>query len=658
MFKIHPNLSGAITATLTLLVLLVPDIASANIFDLAAKNVNEVFLNMAFSFVTGVGGMLVAFGGFLLNAGINDFVIGFGDQFQDSGIGFAVDSMWVIIRDFMNLFFIFGLVYIGFKMILNSSDSNTRRWLVNLIIAALLINFSLFFTKVVVDISNQLATQIAISAFEPGSDGKIDMSANLMERMGITSVFSNAKKQADKESAVANGGWSYVIGTGIFLLVTAFVFAAGGFLLLIRFAMLNLFLVLSPVMFIGWILPPVSDVMNRYWKAFLGRAFFAPIYLLFVYFSLSILDALRSTLSAGPNLAAATSGSPAAPAAIENSLPYFVIICIFMIASLSIADKLGADGAGKAMSLGKSLSKKAGRATTRAAGGATIGTAAAVGRNTAGRLADRIVSSERGKAMASNSWVGKKAFKAAGSVADSNFDARSVGGVGKTLGIGEGRKGGYQSAYKEKLKKEEAFLESIKVSEDDAKEGGAEPEVKAFKAAELTLENEKAKEEGIVATERVQHDNEIKRLKGLYDRETDKDNKEKLGKDMDQQRGFIKDIKDKSEANVKIFEKAMKKAEKDMNEAVTRSQYKQVDKYLDGQEKWSKGARSGIRKGAILAAGFAGIPGAVGALGMAGEYAKDEAIKNDLRKKIEGEKKKRRKGEKPAAAAAPTPTAP
>jgi hypothetical protein len=377
--------------------------------------------------------------------------------------------MWVIIRDFMNLFFIFGLVYIGFKMILNSSDSNTRRWLVNLIIAALLINFSLFFTKVVVDVSNQLAAQIAVAAFDqdtetPSKTYRIDMAGSFMNRMNITSVFSQNKNVAPgADDRPANAGLGYIFFTAILFLVTAFVFAAGGLLLTIRFALLNLFLVLSPIMFIGWILPPVSDLMSRYWKAFLGRAFFAPVYLLFIYFSLTILDGFQNQIGTKSAFSSVTQSGSGQVTAIDNSIPFFILVIIFMIASLVIAQKMGADGAGQAVSLGRSLSKKAGRLTTQAAGASSFGLAARVGRSSAGALGNAATSnnnrvgrfinkSAQGSGL--SAFAARRAQDTASVAANASFDVRGIGGVGKSLGIGEGKKGGFKKGMEEREKSE------------------------------------------------------------------------------------------------------------------------------------------------------------------------------------------------------------
>ncbi|HEV7702347.1 MAG TPA: hypothetical protein VGO63_02810 [Candidatus Paceibacterota bacterium] len=64
---------------------------------------------------------------------------------------------WRIIRDFSNIFFIMVLLYIAIKMILGLGGAEIKKMIVQVIVAALLINFSMFMTEVVIDSSNILA---------------------------------------------------------------------------------------------------------------------------------------------------------------------------------------------------------------------------------------------------------------------------------------------------------------------------------------------------------------------------------------------------------------------------------------------------------------------------------------------------------------------
>ena len=64
---------------------------------------------------------------------------------------------WAIVRDLSNIFFILVLLYIAIRMILNIGGSETKKMVTMVIIMALLINFSMFFTEVVIDSTNILA---------------------------------------------------------------------------------------------------------------------------------------------------------------------------------------------------------------------------------------------------------------------------------------------------------------------------------------------------------------------------------------------------------------------------------------------------------------------------------------------------------------------
>ena len=480
-----------LTSLLVAVFLIVPQVAFAG--------VESFFQEILWGILITITGSILWICATIFDYAVNTFVIGFGNLYLGSGIGDAVDRIWFILRDFVNMFFIFGLVYIGFKMILDADNSNTRRWLVNLIIAAVLINFSLFITKAVVDFSNQIATQIAISGFpegglvdskwggedgQPGKVWKVDLANYTISLMGIKDLMNC--KAAGTTGACA-GGWGYIFGTAIFFLITAFVLAAGAFMLLTRFVVLTFFLLVSPFMFISWILPPVSDTMNKYWKAFLARAFFAPVYFLFLYFSLETLNGLQRSLGMsdkGGAWATTFSAPVNGSTPIDSSattLPFFFVICGFMIGSLMIAQKLGDKTADGAMGMLNSAKSKVISGSKKVAGAGTLGVAGAVGQRTVGRGAHALANSQWAQSRAAQGkFGGRTLLKATKGVADSSFDARRVDGLGKNLGIGEGTKGGFSTLVKERKEKDEKFMKSL----DDTNMDDPENKRRAAEAAE------------------------------------------------------------------------------------------------------------------------------------------------------------------------------
>jgi len=493
MSVLKKNIS--ILSLLTLVFLSVPTFAFAEGTITGIEGILWSLVNTVFGFFMGLAGLL-------LNYGVTAFVIGFGDQFSSSGVGFVVDALWINVRDIFNITFIFGLVYIGFKMILNSDDSGTRRALVSLILAALLVNFSLFFTKVIVDFSNILATQIVTGGFGDVVNGK-GISDHFMNAMNLTSLWGGDK-------SVGDVGYGYIFGAAILFIVGTFVFAAGGIMLIIRYAALNLYMVMSPLMFLGWVFPGLQRVTSDYWKGFLGRAFFAPAYLLLVFFAYSIINQFYNSQSAGPNFKTLfNSKGNDIEASFGATLAPFILTCIFLIAAVVVASKLSADGASTAMKMGQSLSRRAQRGATRMAGGiaggATFGLAARAGRNTAGRRAHYLLNSQDAKARnfrdnASKTLSGKLKFQAAQKLAGASFDGRQVNGLGAATGLGSGVTGGWDKRIKDNKQNEQDFAKAL--GTNDILEADGKTVREEFKArVDEATENELRTNAGIKAAE-------------------------------------------------------------------------------------------------------------------------------------------------------------
>ncbi len=303
-----------------------------------------------YEFVYSVFTTLFSFAGYLMTFGINSFLLGFGDRYYNDGIGFAVEEVWRIIRDLFNLTFIFGLVYIGFKMILDSSDSRARSMLVSLIGAALLVNFSLFITKFIIDLSH-VASSVIADGF---GEARGDIANAFINILNLETTLEISQGQI---TAFGNGGaLAYIFGLMIFLATATFVFAAGGILLIIRFIALNVYMVFSPVMFLGWVFPAFSGTSSKFWTGFLKQAFFAPAYLLMLYLSFRVLYAY-STRPGAQSYAAMFSPDPATSQSALAVLPFFIMAMVFLVMSLSVARSMGAVGASTAISMGNTLRK-------------------------------------------------------------------------------------------------------------------------------------------------------------------------------------------------------------------------------------------------------------------------------------------------------------
>ena len=318
-----------------------------------------------YSIATTIGGGILYLAGALFDYAVIELVIEMGEKLSQSGLGGTINDLWTIIRDTFNLLFIFGVIYIGFRVILFSEDSNVHKTLGWLIVAALMVNFSLFITQAVVDFSNATSYQIYTSMINKDLDAsnytgeakdkekKVTIGGGFMSLMRMTTFATNdAISSTSTFETRASAGQSAMYGVlvMILMLIAAFVFAAGAFLFLARFVALILFMIFSPAMFVGMIFPFFQKYQKMWWDKFLQYSFVAPAYLFMIYLSFRVLLNIGIAGKTEPELAKAFAAGSFAEGGFMLVL-YFFIVAGFMVASLYVANQMGVYGAGASMSM-------------------------------------------------------------------------------------------------------------------------------------------------------------------------------------------------------------------------------------------------------------------------------------------------------------------
>ncbi|MCX6701872.1 MAG: hypothetical protein NTX96_01595 [Candidatus Zambryskibacteria bacterium] len=395
----------------------------------------------------------------------------------------GINTAWKVIRDIMNIAFIFLLVYEGIKMIIGLSDlTKIKKFVSMIVLASLLVNFSLFFTKVLIDASNVVTLGVYNSIISdpnqtPSTTKVSGLSMPFMKALGVSSFFSSTSFD-DMLKNSGNGNNLLVIallGSVVFLVV-AFVFFAVACMFIIRYITLIILLMLSPVAYMGMALPFVKKYADDWWDSLNSQLLFAPIYMIMTSIILILMSSPGFISSSGnwgnlispTGVATATSTSVAATGSISILFNFTVIIGL-IIASLVIAKSTSKKGS-------EHISAATGKLTTFA-GGAVMGGAARFGRNTAGRAGNIIANREGLKEAASKGGVGgffaKTALRAGTKTATSSFDARSTdtfGAISSATGVkfGEGAKSknvNFQKDLEAKAKKEAEFAKSLKPSD-------------------------------------------------------------------------------------------------------------------------------------------------------------------------------------------------
>src|SRR3989338_3115796 len=161
---------------------------------------------------------------------------------------------WRITRDLSNIFFILILLYIAIKIILGLAGHDGKKMIIWVIIMALLINFSMFATKIVIDSYNVLAlifyNKMEVKAIDSTTGkptpygqshkGERDLAGGLFDKMDVTKLmtkeFVTALKNKTHDVELTKLGLTTAAGAGAGLgaAVGSFFFglgAAPGFLL-------------------------------------------------------------------------------------------------------------------------------------------------------------------------------------------------------------------------------------------------------------------------------------------------------------------------------------------------------------------------------------------------------------------------------------------
>jgi len=330
---------------------------------------------------------------------------GFFNTMLNTGFSRSYQSVaqigWNVSRDFANMFFILFMVIIAFATILRLERYGVKQLLPKVIIIALLINFSMVICAVIIDFSNLSADFFVGKTKTNQANG--DIAAILTDSLNLTAVFKPnncdndlfqnqrdgcvlitdatkrdqclndvqtsqtncektlaATKNASDIDVFGSLMASLVFGT-IVLIIAMFTLFAGGILLIIRIVAIWFLVILSPLVFICYIMPGLSFLWKKWWNSFVNWCIFAPAYAFFVWLAVEIarqrkvqaLDAVRNSINAG-NADAVTGFFASGP----NILGFMMVIG-FLVGGLIVAKQLGIYGASAALSIGQKWSRGA-----------------------------------------------------------------------------------------------------------------------------------------------------------------------------------------------------------------------------------------------------------------------------------------------------------
>ena len=422
---------------------------------------------------------------------------------------FAVRG-WQLVRDISNIFFIIILVWTGLSAVFGTKN-NMKSVVPNLILNALLINFSLFATRVVIDVSNVVARVFynSMQVTEQSSDGttkikegiggskplseKIVSSFN-PQRMFASGILNQQKatdnvdntviKQADSDSQVAGYFIIVSIIAAIIMFGIAMMFWKVAFLFLGRVIGLYIAMIFAPFAFLTQgNMPLVSGIKELSWSKWLddltNYALLAPIFVFFLYIIYSFLES--DFLKVFHKDVTGSFFETVIFIAIPMLIVYFMV---------KQGAKIAQDYSG---SIGKSV-QEWGNKIAGFAGGVALGGVGLAGGRLIGGAATSLNKSkagewlrEKGKSTGMGGWLARRSISGLNATEKTSFDFRKTQ-VGQTLfkemgvnadqkalgalaglGLGFGTSstaGGYQGQVERYQKKQEAEGKLLESKQD------------------------------------------------------------------------------------------------------------------------------------------------------------------------------------------------
>ena len=386
----------------------------------------------------------------------------------------VIGTAWVTIRNFSSICIIFMLLYASILMILGMKG-NIGELIKNVVIAGLLINFSLFFTKIAIDGSNIISLSF-YSAIAPKFNTSIDSTAfiaNAFNNPGIANVFMQSLKiqTAQPPSPALNTStWQIALGiiisgcmTVVITFVAALSFLAASIAFTIRVVLLLLLMALSPIYFVGMMFPEVEAYAKK-WKDYLfSMCVFMPVYLFLMYLAMMVLQdpSFSSFIHSGASSTDTGGNGIIGPGTIGLIVNY-VIAMFFINFPLMAALKLGGDVVKVGNNFANSV-KKWGQ-------GALKTTGKTAWRETGGRLANSVTQNEKFKDFAGKSVLGEYAYKATRGVS-ADYNKKMTENVKKKTEFAESLGHDEQAARRanERLREFNARLAAEKFEYEKAK---------------------------------------------------------------------------------------------------------------------------------------------------------------------------------------------
>lgn len=255
---------------------------------------------------------------------------------------------WTITRDIVNMFFILGLVVIAFATILRIETYGMKTLLPKFIIIALLINFSYLACGIIIDAAN-IPTKYFADLIVEKDKAEIGVGGFMVASL----LEPNANNEGVSVEIVPDDPYALLLHRLVETLINflaGFALLIGAILLVTRMGALWVLIILAPFAWFFSIFPKLQQHASKWWDTFLKWAFFAPIYIFFIYLSIRLINTLKIE-SVKPGGMSDEFGFGII------ALTQFVIALILLLGAPMVATSMGGKAATSTMTFAKGALK-------------------------------------------------------------------------------------------------------------------------------------------------------------------------------------------------------------------------------------------------------------------------------------------------------------
>lgn len=245
--------------------------------------------------ILALGSSFIEWAGRIFNFFIENLITKFSVTLTDFGIMAGIDTVWAAFRDVANIALIGLFVFLAINIILGVKSFGEKKMIARVLIVAVLLNFSLLFSKIIIDGSNLAAYQFYRAAgLQQGATattgGVADVFLHAMGITGIADTYAGVKAMAEAKGAGTALGFSAIAILLIFLMIILLLY--GAFQIVARSILLVFLMAISPLAFASWLVPSsaVGAKWSEWWHALISSAFFAPLFMMMLWASMTLLQ--------------------------------------------------------------------------------------------------------------------------------------------------------------------------------------------------------------------------------------------------------------------------------------------------------------------------------------------------------------------------------